>query len=488
MFLTLAGVSILTRLASPHVLSFQPTSSPTTAQNVEGGERPVSRLVAKRSLLISVTLAVFGLWLAGAASGAANTPPVANAGGPYLSAEGSEIHFNASQSSDADLDSLVFRWDFQNGSLWDTNFSSDPTASFTWLDDYFGQVVIAVNDGNVTVTAIANVSVVNVVPIPDGGPDRTVDEGEPIQFAIRFWDPGRFDWWWNSFTVDFDGGGVEHKARPELVLDSVVYGSVTLHTTLHANDEMANDLELEAIYGKITSDTYGVTTDSFPLGTSTYARNFVPDIPAGGTLPVTIVMQPATSSTCPNQTEPGALQWHITRNGAQLSAGTFSNLTANCTLPFVKSIGDDCGLVLHTFRFKVVDSNGGIGVQIGNITVRNVPPVVNAGTDLTAVAGEPVHFNGSFSDQGWLDTHTIEWNFGDGGEGGTGLTPTHRFQAPGTYNITLKVTDDNGGISTDTLTMTVAAGPPNFALILLVIAVAALIVLAVFVRARRLRK
>jgi PKD repeat protein len=69
--------------------------------------------------------------------------------------------------------------------------------------------------------------------------------------------------------------------------------------------------------------------------------------------------------------------------------------------------------------------------------------------------GETVSFEGSFTDPGTLDTHTTEWDFGDGGTAEGTLTPTHVYSIMGVYTVTLTVTDDDGGVGADTLTVTV---------------------------------
>ena len=86
---------------------------------------------------------------------------------------------------------------------------------------------------------------------------------------------------------------------------------------------------------------------------------------------------------------------------------------------------------------------------------KGFPPVVDAGDDVAAQVGEAVVFGGSFSDPGVLDTHAPRWDFGDGTTIGDTLTPAHGYAQPGSYAVTLLVTDDDGGVGTDTLTVQV---------------------------------
>ncbi|WP_440948010.1 hypothetical protein ACSAZL_07125 [Methanosarcina sp. T3] len=48
------------------------------------------------------------------------------------------------------------------------------------------------------------------------------------------------------------------------------------------------------------------------------------------------------------------------------------------------------------------------------VTVNNAISVVDFGSNLEVTAGDLVSFSATFSDPGWLDTHTSEWNFGEG--------------------------------------------------------------------------
>jgi hypothetical protein len=94
-----------------------------------------------------------------------NHPPVADANGPYSVAEGTVVVFDGSGSYDPEGDPLEFRWDFDGDGEWDTSWSSDPYASYTWGDDYTGNVTLQVRDllglkGEVSTTVTVN----NVAP------------------------------------------------------------------------------------------------------------------------------------------------------------------------------------------------------------------------------------------------------------------------------------------------------------------------------------
>jgi len=124
---------------------------------------------------------------------AVNRPPVAEANGPYTGSEGSPITFDASGSSDPDGDTLQYRWDFDNDGTWDTEWSSSPSASYTWFDDFIGSAKVEVSDGELTDTDTADVTVSNVAPSVEAGPDQTVYLGDTVSFSGSFTDPGTLD-------------------------------------------------------------------------------------------------------------------------------------------------------------------------------------------------------------------------------------------------------------------------------------------------------
>jgi hypothetical protein len=95
---------------------------------------------------------------------AGNLPPVADAGGPYTGHEGDTILLNASKSSDPEGDPLQYRWSFTDNGTWDTAWSSSPTSTVTYTDEFVGQVRVEVTDGHSVTNATAPVTILNVPP------------------------------------------------------------------------------------------------------------------------------------------------------------------------------------------------------------------------------------------------------------------------------------------------------------------------------------
>jgi PKD repeat protein len=81
--------------------------------------------------------------------------------------------------------------------------------------------------------------------------------------------------------------------------------------------------------------------------------------------------------------------------------------------------------------------------EASKVILVNRPPLAIAGPDRRACPGVPVRFDASASSDPDGKVSRIAWDFGDGATG-DGATPEHVFQTPGTYDVTLRVTDDSG--------------------------------------------
>ena len=88
------------------------------------------------------------------------------------------------------------------------------------------------------------------------------------------------------------------------------------------------------------------------------------------------------------------------------------------------------------------------------------PPTANAGGPYSGTVGTAVTFSGGASHDPQNETLTYAWNFGDSSTG-AGPSPTHTYKTPGTYAISLTVTDTSNLTGTATSNATIAAAPPT---------------------------
>jgi len=174
-----------------------------------------------------------------------NAFPIADVNGPYTGFEASPIAFDASGSSDPEGDPLDYRWDFDNDGNWDTDWSTSPTAEFTWADDHSGTVKIEVRDGlGKTATDTSSVTVENVEPTTTldtlNQPNHQfILPYQELTFEGGFTDPG----WEDTHTAewDYDDG-------------TVIAGSLT-----EENEEPLSTGVITGEHSYSTPGTYTVT-------------------------------------------------------------------------------------------------------------------------------------------------------------------------------------------------------------------------------------
>ena len=119
----------------------------------------------------------------------------------------------------------------------------------------------------------------------------------------------------------------------------------------------------------------------------------------------------------------------------------------------------------YTVTVAVTDGEGLTGTGTFALTVNNVAPSVNAGSDAQVALGATFAGSGSFTDPGASEHYSATVDYGDGS--GVVALPlaaddtfalSHAYAAVGTYTVTVTVGDDHGGLGSDSLSVAVVPG------------------------------
>jgi PKD repeat protein len=375
-------------------------------------------------------------------------PPKVEAGSDQTLNEGNVAHLVASSFTGPDAletYSATVQWEQFVPSTIPTIIPNGNTGvlsdSFTFTDD--GQYTVRVevcSADRICAFDTFNVTVMNVAPTVQAGPDQTVNRGEAISLTqTTFSDPGVFDTFiitidWGDGTVEFGDSSVNNGLGT--VSGSHVYTNTGVYTVM---------VIVADNNGAASNDTFQVTV----VGNVAPTVDAGPDQTANEGSPVSF----NGSFTDPDIGQTHTIEW-------SLGDGATASGTLTPTHTYADNPQGAFGSGVYTVVLTVTDSQGGVGYDTLAVTVNNVAPSVQAGPDQTTIKGTAVSFSGAFTDPGAADTHTIQWNWGDGATTSGTLVPTHVYTNSGVYTVTLVVTDDDGGVGSDTLRVTVNEATP----------------------------
>ncbi len=115
----------------------------------------------------------------------------------------------------------------------------------------------------------------------------------------------------------------------------------------------------------------------------------------------------------------------------------------------------------YTVTLTVTDNDGATDSVTHDVVAVAAPvnQAPEAAFNYTS-SGLQVAFNGSSSGDPDGSVVGYDWTFGDGGRA-TGATPSHAYMVPGTYTVTLTVTDNDGATDSVTHDVVAVAAPVN---------------------------
>jgi len=424
-----------------------------------------------------------------------NANPTANAGPNQTANEGSPVSFTGSATDPGIADTFTYLWDFGDGSA--TTTTQNPTHTYSAAGTYTATLTVTDDDnGSDQDTAIITVN--NQAPVANAGANQSGNEGAPFTFSGTFTDGGTghtFLWDFGdgttattqtathsyadngTFTATFtvtDSGNQSGSDTATITVNNVnpiAIGSTpsggaegsTLNFTGGAVDDGTADTHTFLWnFGDGTTSTTQNPTHSYADNNTYHVTLTVTDDDNGSgsfTNPIVITNVAPTANAGPNQT--GNEGSPLSFTASQTDPGTADTFTylwdfgdgTTSTLQTATKTYADNGT--YTVTLTVTDDDNGSDQDTATATITNANPVVNAGPNQTVSENSPVTFSGSFSDAGTGDTHTFLWDFGDGTTSTASLTPTHTYAAPGTFTATLTVTDDDSGVGSDTMNVTV---------------------------------
>ncbi len=404
-----------------------------------------------------------------------NTPPIADAGGPYVGVEGTSVRFDGSASVDAEQssDSLSYEWDLNyDGTTFDADVSGQQVDQLFVNQVNQRTIALLVRDASglsdlsTTTLRIDNVAP-QLVRTGAGAVSIVSDDNGVATLDGEFTDPGIDDV--HSVEVQWgDGTAVE---RVDLTPGQRSF-SVSHDYGRNSTGASREFAVIVHVYDETESN------DSQSLTLAQPFINQPPTANAGGPYDVdegqNFVLD-ATGSTDPDQaTDSLSFEWDFSYDGI-----TF---VADANGPQVMHSIDNNQADPFTYAVRVNDAQGLSNIAETSVTVRNVAPRLvpnNPGEPLLVVSLDEnfvATVAGVFEDPG-NDTHTVMIDWGDGTSvtevavplGARQFTATHNYPSPvpppiqesGTasaavvYEIAVTVADQDGGVATASRELTI---------------------------------
>ena len=322
--------------------------------------------------------------------------------------------FNAAGSSDTDGTIVSYAWDFGDGST-GTTATATTTHAYAAAGTYSVKLTVTDDDGATSATTTKSITLV-ANKAPTAAFTFTTNNQNATFNAAGSSDT---DGTVASYAWDFGDGLTGTTATP-----SHAYG-------------------LSGTYSvKLT-----VTDDDGATGTITK--------------PVTVTPPPNQLPTAAFTFTANDLDASFNGSGSSDPDGTVDSYAWEFGdgLTGITATPNHAYAVTGTYQVKltVTDNRGGTATLTKPVSVTGNNAPLAAFTSTTTNQSASFDGSGSSDSDGTVDSYS--WDFGDGSTGNT-ASPNHAYADPGTYQVQLTVTDNDGATGTITHAVT-ANAPPN---------------------------
>jgi PKD repeat protein len=286
------------------------------------------------------------------------------------------------------ISGATYSWDFGNGQ---TSTLANPSVSYTDSGTY--QVVLVVSNGNGCFHTATQYIHVNISPNANF---TTTDTSGCTPHAVTFINNTTNA---NSYQWNFGNGGTSTSINPTYTYNTGGIYTVTLIATNTAG----------------CRDTF---TLPYPIIAKQSPRARFNMSPATGCSPLSVSFTNTSANT-----SGATYNWNL---------GNGNNATTTNT----STIYADSGT--YAVTLWVTNSNGCADDTVRNVRVNLSPTALAATNDTAGCHPYSVSFTNSS-----INATSYQWSFGDGNTS-TVQTPTHTYNSPGNYTVTLIATNSAG--------------------------------------------
>jgi PKD repeat protein len=365
-----------------------------------------------------------------------NQPPIAAIqASPASGTAPLAVIFDGLGSSDPDGDALTYAWDLDGDGQYDDSTAAQPSFTYTQIGSYTAGLRVTDSKG------------------ASGAASTTITVGNTPPVAVIDTPAASFTWKVGD-TISFSGHATD--AQQGSLPNAALAWTVVLHHCYHPGDCHEHLVEelAGAAGGTITAEDH----EDLPV----FELRLTATDAGGLSSSASVLLHPITTtlalrSSPPNLKIVADTDEYSTPADLTVLAGSTHTLIAPSVQAHRSFVGWADGGAQSPRQITL-----GASVAQLSATYLNHPPTaaLTAGSGATALA---VSFDAALSTDPEGDTLNYQWSFGDG-TAAAGARPSHSYAAPGSYMVTLTVTDQLGSLASASQLVTVPIGTPGLGL------------------------